>query len=90
MHACKSKCEQIHVSNITICLLLGGHRWAQRAKLSGDVVEKLPCMVAATIDVYNTIRAELLPTPTKSHYLYNMRDLSKMFQVCLTKPCMPH
>jgi dynein heavy chain len=37
--------------------------------------------VAATIEVYNTIRAELLPTPAKSHYLYNMRDLSKLFQV---------
>ena len=30
--------------------------------------------------MYNTIRQELLPTPTKSHYTYNMRDLSKVFQ----------
>ncbi len=37
-------------------------------------------MVKATIEMYNTIRAELLPTPAKSHYTYNMRDLSKVFQ----------
>lgn len=60
-------------------------RWARRAKLADGLTEKLPGVVAATIEVYNTIRAELLPTPAKSHYLYNMRDLSKLFQVC-TKP----
>lgn len=37
-------------------------------------------MVKATVEIYNTIRAELLPTPAKSHYTYNMRDLSKVFQ----------
>jgi dynein heavy chain len=56
-------------------------RWARRAKLGDALCEKLPGIVAATIEVYNTIRAELLPTPAKSHYLYNMRDLSKLFQV---------
>ena len=38
-------------------------------------------MVGATIEVYNGLRATLLPTPAKSHYTYNMRDLSKVFQV---------
>jgi dynein heavy chain len=33
------------------------------------------------MEVYATIRTSLLPTPAKSHYLYNMRDLSKVFQV---------
>jgi dynein heavy chain len=37
-------------------------------------------MVAATIDLYETISAELLPTPAKSHYTFNLRDLSKVFQ----------
>ncbi|CAN0221029.1 unnamed protein product [Ectocarpus sp. 6 AP-2014] len=37
-------------------------------------------IVAATVGMYNTILADLRPTPAKSHYTYNLRDLSKVFQ----------
>uniref|UniRef100_A0AAR2LEL7 Dynein, axonemal, heavy chain 1 n=1 Tax=Pygocentrus nattereri TaxID=42514 RepID=A0AAR2LEL7_PYGNA len=37
-------------------------------------------LVDATIKVYSTITSGLLPTPTKSHYTFNLRDLSKVFQ----------
>ena len=37
-------------------------------------------ITTATIQVYNTVCAELLPTPTKSHYLFNLRDLCKVLQ----------
>ena len=37
-------------------------------------------VVAATIEVYNSISAELLPTPSKFHYTFNLRDISKVFQ----------
>eukprot|EP00727_Mastigamoeba_balamuthi_P012891 m51a1_g8224 putative dynein heavy chain axonemal (4742) ;mRNA; r:111319-133683 len=45
-----------------------------------EVREAVDNVVKATIDVYNTCMAELLPTPSKSHYMFNMRDLSKVFQ----------
>ncbi|KAJ9530912.1 hypothetical protein QJQ45_028794, partial [Haematococcus lacustris] len=37
-------------------------------------------LVAATLDVYRTVCAQLLPTPTKSHYTFNLRDFSRVMQ----------
>lgn len=37
-------------------------------------------LVQTTISIYREIQLALLPTPAKSHYTYNMRDISKVFQ----------
>ena len=37
-------------------------------------------LVEVCINVYHTISSELLPTPAMSHYTFNLRDLSKVFQ----------
>lgn len=34
----------------------------------------------ATIQIYNYMSTRMLPTPTKIHYLFNLRDISKVFQ----------
>ena len=37
-------------------------------------------MALATINLFNMIQENFLPTPAKSHYIFNMRDISKVFQ----------
>eukprot|EP00955_Chlamydomonas_euryale_P001204 13998-Chlamydomonas_euryale.AAC.2 len=40
----------------------------------------LKSMVDCTVEIYQRCVAELLPTPAKSHYAFNLRDVSKVFQ----------
>ncbi len=40
----------------------------------GDVI------TTATIELYEAIVQRFLPTPTRIHYLFNLRDISKIFQ----------
>uniref|UniRef100_T1J5R4 Dynein heavy chain ATP-binding dynein motor region domain-containing protein n=1 Tax=Strigamia maritima TaxID=126957 RepID=T1J5R4_STRMM len=45
-----------------------------------EIFKAIGKLVDSSITVYNTIIDKLLPTPAKSHYTFNLRDLSKMFQ----------
>lgn len=43
--------------------------------------------VSSTIEIYFRIQDELRPTPSKFHYLFNLRDVSKVMQgICMTRP----
>ncbi|TNJ27740.1 IAD-4 Dynein heavy chain [Giardia muris] len=61
--------------------------WANRSFTTATAGEHAPSvqqvctrLVDASLQVYNMARLELLPTPEKSHYVFNLRDLSKVFQ----------
>ena len=50
------------------------------APFKKDQQELADPIVKSTIQLYNAIAVELLPTPAKSHYTFNLRDVSKVFQ----------
>jgi hypothetical protein len=54
----------------------------EEVKPIGNVVTE------ATLDVYNTVVQRFLPTPAKIHYLFNLRDISKV-NIGLTLPVWP-
>ena len=54
--------------------------WRLSQGFAGPVKQLSENAVLATINVYNEIACSLLPTPSKSHYTFNLRDLSKVFQ----------
>ena len=54
--------------------------WMRRSKNGEEVQALSQALVAATVETYSEIQKALLPTPSKSHYTFNLRDLSKVFQ----------
>lgn len=54
--------------------------WGYRSHCGGHHFVLTAQLVTATVQLYNAIRIELLPTPNKSHYTFNLRDLGKVVQ----------
>lgn len=54
--------------------------WTFRKGFNSAIQALSGATVDATIAIYQTISKELLPTPTKSFYTFNLRDLSKVIQ----------
>lgn len=54
----------------------------------GAEVQKLPeSITKATMALYSQIVQALPPTPSKFHYIFNLRDLSRVYEgLCLTTP----
>ena len=52
-------------------------------KFSDDVKSLGDKVVLQTIEMYKMISTDLRPTPAKFHYVFNLRDVSKVFQGCL-------
>lgn len=43
-----------------------------------EIQEISSCLIQMTLELYNILTIELPPTPSKFHYIFNMRDLSRI------------
>lgn len=49
---------------------------------ASDVTNHVNHIVNSTLEIFEFVSTELLPTPTKSHYVFNMRDISRVIAGC--------
>ena len=49
-------------------------------KYSAEVIAMKSLMIDSTISLWEQVRKRLLPTPAKFHYIFNIRELSRVFQ----------
>ena len=63
--------------------ILGGHVQA----FSKEVREMVNSITTCTLELYKKVIHDLPPTPSKFHYIFNLRDLSRITHgLCLTTP----
>jgi len=48
-------------------------------KYTAEIINMKGLLIDATITLWEQIKRRLLPTPAKFHYIFNIRELSRVF-----------
>lgn len=54
----------------------------QKGDFPADVFSMVGAIVGATLEIYRAALRVLLPTPSKSHYIFNLRDFARVILGC--------
>eukprot|EP01083_Nonionella_stella_P105607 303875_1 len=57
-----------------------------KAEFDSETMAVVKKLTQSTIHLWDLLKAKMLPTPSKFHYIFNMRDLSRVFQGILLTP----
>ncbi|XP_055848919.1 dynein beta chain, ciliary isoform X2 [Episyrphus balteatus] len=91
-HFCVFAMSFPNVDSISVIYssILSQHFINAEQKFSPTVMRLTPNIVAATIALHNKSSQIFLPTAIKSHYIFNLRDISNVFQGLLfsTSECL--
>jgi dynein heavy chain len=86
INACFSTVNMTQPNNAQLKRIFSTLLNMKLAEFDDDVRPLAEPIVAASVEIYRAVSRELLPTPSKSHYLFNTRDLAKIvlgvMQVC--------
>ncbi|KAL0246019.1 hypothetical protein GEMRC1_007235 [Eukaryota sp. GEM-RC1] len=66
-----------NLSRIFGCLLSG---YLAGKNFKKEICSLADSVISASIEMYSNVLKEMRPTPSKSHYTFNLRDLSKVVQ----------
>ena len=54
---------------------------------SSQIAKVVDKVVSAALNLHQKVASTFLPTAIKFHYIFNLRDLSNIFQVKHSTPC---
>ena len=82
--------RHFHIVNVTLPAAASIHQIfgsLLRAQFDPEAESRVPevwetseLLVEMTINIWESVKKKMLPTPAKFHYIFNLRDLSRVFQ----------